>query len=138
MSKFSVSPEKEAELYRQMSKLQIREVDLEEQFIRGTGPGGQKINKTASCVYLKHIPSGIEVKCQASRSQALNRYLARRELCEKLGALISGEKSRKRNEQEKIKRQKRRRSRRSKLKMLANKKKRSDLKKTRAKPSAAD
>ena len=101
----TVSPAKAEELRGRMSRLGISEDDLEERFITGSGKGGQKVNKTASCVYLKHGPSGIEVKCQRDRSQAMNRYFARRELCDKLAEQRDGEKTRRRQEQEKIRRQ---------------------------------
>lgn len=118
MSPFNVTAQKQKQLEEQMVLLGIREEDLEEKFIKGSGAGGQKLNKTSSCVYLLHAPTGIEVKCQKERSQALNRFFARRELCEKLAEKIGGEKSRRRQETEKIRRQKRRRSRRAKERML--------------------
>ena len=99
----------------------IRDEDLVEKFILGSGKGGQKVNKTSSCVYLKHIPTGIEVKCQRDRSREMNRFLARRELCEKIEEGILKEKSKRQQQMEKIRRQKRRRSRRSKEKMLEDK-----------------
>ena len=128
MGGYKVSPEKEADLIRQMAQLNIREEDLIERFIKGSGPGGQKINKTSSCVYLRHMPSRIEIKCQRTRSQSLNRFLARRELCERLQERRLGEESRKKQAAEKIRRQKRRRSRRQKEKMLRDKRKRSETK----------
>jgi protein subunit release factor B len=76
------------ELTARMEKCGLREEDILEKFILGSGKGGQKINKTASCVYLKHIPSGIEVKCQENRSRDINRLLARRNLCSKLEELL--------------------------------------------------
>jgi len=121
MGKFKVTAEKEAQLLSRMEKLGIQEDELEEKFILGGGPGGQKINKTASCVYLKHKPSGIEVKCQQSRSQALNRFLARRELCGQMDARINRKKSVEQQKREKIRRQKRKRSKRAKDKMLDEK-----------------
>lgn len=121
MAKFKVSIEKENQLYDRMSRLGISEADILEKFVRGSGAGGQKINKTSSCVYLKHIPTGIEVKCQAERSQSLNRFLARRELCDKIETRIHGERSQKRQAFEKIRRQKRKRSKRAKEKMLFDK-----------------
>jgi len=133
MAKFKVSQEKEAELLNWMSSLGIREEDIVERFVRGSGAGGQKINKTSSTVQLLHNPSGIEIKCQKSRSQALNRYLARRELCTKLEAALLGKKSREQQEREKIRRQKRRRSRRAKEKILADKNERSKTKASRQK-----
>jgi protein subunit release factor B len=111
-----------------MDKLGLSEADLSEQFIRGSGKGGQKINKTSSCVQLIHKPSGIEIKCQSSRLQASNRFFARRALCEKLEEQILGMQSAKRQEQEKIRRQKRRRSRRAKNKMLDDKTKHGEKK----------
>ena len=123
------------ELKARMLRLNIQESDLIEKFILGSGSGGQKINKTSSCVYIKHVPTGIEVKCQSTRSRDLNRLYARRELCEKLEGILFKEKSSKQKETEKIRRQKRRRSRRSQEKMLAGKKKLSDKKNLRKSPS---
>lgn len=122
------------ELTARMQRLGIQDSDLVEKFILGSGSGGQKINKTSSCVYLKHIPTGIEVKCQSTRSRDLNRLYARRELCEKLEGLLFKEKSNKQKEIEKIRRQKRRRSRRSQEKMLENKKSHSQKKQLRKPP----
>ena len=84
MTLFNVRPEKESQLLERMARLGMRECDLVEKFVKGSGKGGQKVNKTSSCVYILHRPSGIEVKCQRERSQAMNRFLARRELCERL------------------------------------------------------
>ncbi|MDD5654758.1 MAG: peptide chain release factor-like protein, partial [Candidatus Omnitrophica bacterium] len=84
MSGFGVSPEKESALYAKMSRLGIKQEDIVESFVRSGGPGGQNVNKVSSCVHLKHLPTGIEVKCQQERSQALNRYLARRILADKI------------------------------------------------------
>lgn len=120
-------------LLQQMQRYGIQETDIEEKFIRGSGKGGQKINKTASCVWLKHQPTGIEVKCQQERSQALNRFLARRLLVQKIANQIEGEKSEEQKQIEKIRRQKRRRSKRAKEKMLANKKHRAEIKQLRSK-----
>ncbi len=122
---------KEQNLAALMERLGVKEEDLIEKFILGSGSGGQKINKTNSCVYLKHLPTGIEVKCQRDRSRELNRLFARRELCGKIEALLFREKSIKRQAIEKIRRQKRRRSRRAQEKVLAAKRHRSELKKTR-------
>jgi peptide chain release factor len=104
-----------------MKDLNIKEDDLIEKFIFGSGKGGQKINKTASCVYIKHKPSGIEVKCQKSRSRANNRMLARRILCEQLQQRIEGKQTERQKKIYKIKRQKKRRSRKQKEKILKNK-----------------
>ena len=122
---------KEEELHLRMQRLKIKDSDLVEKFILGSGSGGQKINKTSSCVYLKHLPTGIEVKCQKSRSRELNRVYARRELCEKLEELLFQEKSKKQQAIEKIRRQKKKRSRRAQEKILAGKRMRSDVKKMR-------
>lgn len=124
---------KEEELTRRMNRLEIKEGDLVEKFILGSGSGGQKINKTSSCVYLKHLPTGIEIKCQKSRSRELNRTYARRDLCDKLEELLFQEKSKKRQASEKIRRQKKRRSRKSQEKILATKRNRSEIKKNRGK-----
>lgn len=121
MTSFPVNPATADELARRMAALGIRDADLEESFIRGSGAGGQKVNKTSSCVYILHRPSGIEVKCQRERSQAMNRYFARRELCDRLEARIKGAKAARQQEAEKIRRQKRRRSRRQKARMLDDK-----------------
>lgn len=130
----SISKEKEKALIMLMEKLGVKEEDLIEKFIIGSGKGGQKINKTASCVYLKHIPSKIEVKCQINRSQALNRYMARQEICKQIAEKIHGEKTKRAKKLDKIRRQKQRRSRRLKAKILEDKKKHSEIKKTRKKP----
>ncbi|MBP7829424.1 MAG: peptide chain release factor-like protein [Kiritimatiellae bacterium] len=127
-----LSKPKSDQLSLRMAKLGVRESDLDEQFIRGSGPGGQKINKTSSTVWLRHRPSGIEIKCGRERSQALNRYLARRELCDRLEEKILGAKSARQQAIEKIRRQKRRRSRRQKERMLADKRHHSAIKQARS------
>jgi peptide chain release factor len=124
-------PDEKRKLEERMERLGIREEDLIEKFVLGSGSGGQKINKTSSCVYLKHQPTGIEVKCQRDRSRELNRIKARRELCDKLEEILFQEKSKKRQAIEKIRRQKRRRSRRAQEKILASKKHRSEIKNLR-------
>jgi protein subunit release factor B len=126
-----ITQEKWEKLHERMEKLGISEADLSEQFIRGSGKGGQKINKTSSCVQLRHAPSGIEIKCQQSRLQASNRFFARRELCDKLEEKILGIRSERQQEREKIRRQKRRRSRRAKNRMLEAKHKQSEKKELR-------
>ncbi|HMP90715.1 MAG TPA: peptide chain release factor-like protein [Kiritimatiellia bacterium] len=133
MAIYPVSPEKSDALFSRMARLGIREDDIEETFIRGSGSGGQKINKTSSCVQLLHKPTGIEVKCQRDRSQAMNRFLARRELCERMEEKVEGIKAARQQEQEKIRRQKRRRSRRQKARMLDDKKKHGEKKAMRRK-----
>ncbi len=112
MITFSVSEEKNRWLREQMAALDICEEELEEKFIRSSGKGGQHVNKTSTCVWLRHIPTGIEVKCMAERSQSVNRFLARRELVEKI-ALLNGKSTPKSLRQEKARRQKARRQRRS-------------------------
>ena len=116
--KFSVSPEKERSLRDRMEQLGIQEKDIVERFVRSRGHGGQNVNKTSTCVYLKHIPTGLEVKCQQERSQALNRFLARRILADKIEGIALGKESKEQQTREKIRRQKRRRSRRAKEKVL--------------------
>ena len=135
MSLFPVSFEKEDQLLKRMAALGIAESDLQEWFIRGGGPGGQKTNKTSSTVCLRHKPTGLEVRCAQERSQSLNRFLARRDLCDKIAAKIHGEKSRKEQEREKIRRQKRRRSRRQTAIMVDAKKKHGAKKALRRRPA---
>lgn len=127
-----VSADKEEALRGKMKSLGISEKDIIEKFIRSGGKGGQKVNKASTCVYLKHLPTGYEVKCQIERSQALNRFLARRILVEKIEKMILGKKSDEEQRIEKIRRQKRKRSKRAKLKMLEEKKKRSEKKSARS------
>jgi len=117
----TVGPRKRAELDACMAREGVVEAELVERFVLGSGSGGQKVNKTSSCVYLKHVPTGIEVKCQRARSRELNRYYARRELCEKLESRRLGAASKRQQAMEKIRRQKRRRSRRAKQRMLEDK-----------------
>jgi protein subunit release factor B len=126
-----VKKEKEEQLKKRMDELGIFDEDLIEKFILGSGKGGQKVNKSSTCVYLKHLPTGLEVKCQMDRSREMNRFLARRELCDKLEAIINKEASKKIQEAEKIRRQKKRRSRKQKEKMVDEKKRRGGVKKLR-------
>ena len=136
MSDFGVSEKKQADLAKKMQRLGIEDKDLVEKFIRSSGAGGQNVNKVATCVYLKHVPSGIEVKVQQERSQALNRFLARRLLADKIEEKIAGRASAERRRREKIRRQKRKRSKRAKEKILAEKKRQSKKKRLREKPEA--
>jgi len=116
-----VGLEKEKALREMMVRLGVREEDIVERFIRAQGPGGQNVNKVSTCVYLRHLLTGIEVKCQEERSQAQNRYRARKILLEKIECAILGKLSEEQKRIEKIRRQKRRRSRRAKLKILESK-----------------
>ena len=118
----TVSIEKQKAVEALMRDLGIREEDLDESFIRSQGAGGQKVNKSSSCVRLVHRPTGLEVKCQISRSQADNRLFARRILCEKYEAQVLKQKTEKQMEAYRIRKQKKRRSRKAKEKILANKK----------------
>ena len=115
MTTFAVSEKKMRQLLRKMEELGLREEDLLEKFIRASGRGGQKINKTSSSVYLKHIPTGIEVKCMKDRSQSVNRFLARRELLEKLEDHLGG-KSKRTLEIEKLKKRKAKKKKRGREK----------------------
>jgi len=121
MGAFPVSLEKEARLTQRMTALGVREADLEETFVRSGGHGGQNVNKTATCVMLLHRPTGLQVKCQATRQQGLNRFIARRLVLDKIEALQKGHVAAQRARIEKIRRQKRKRSRRAKERMLADK-----------------
>lgn len=119
MKSFGVSKEKQTALAREMNRLGIREEDIEETFIRSSGPGGQNTNKVATCVRLQHRPSGITVKVMRERSQALNRFLARRNLAEKIAALLYGEDSAERKKARKVIKQKKRRKRKTAKKLTA-------------------
>ena len=126
-----INPSKDAALREKMKALGIYEHDLTEHFVRSSGKGGQHVNKTSTCVYLLHRPTGLSVKCQQDRSQAVNRFLARRLLVEKIQQRILGIKTAALQAAEKIRRQKRRRSRRAKNKMLADKRHQSEKKQHR-------
>ena len=129
-----VSPEKIAALEQSMATLGIREEDLLEKFVRGSGSGGQKINKTSNCVFLKHLPTGVCIKCQVDRSREMNRFLARRELCDQLDAIRQGKAIAKTQAIEKLRRQKRPRSQRSKQRSVADKRALSQKKSMRRSP----
>ncbi len=128
MSLFTVSTDKEKALLERMASLGVAESDLRETFVRSSGPGGQKVNKTSTCVQLVHVPTGLTVKCQRERSQALNRFLARRLLLDRIERLQKGVVEAERDRAEKIRRQKRKRSKRAKEKMLEGKRRQSEKK----------
>ena len=138
MDIFGVSPAKAKALCDKMTRFGVRESEIKELFIRSSGPGGQNVNKTSTGVYLRHIPTGIEVKCTSYRSQPLNRFMARRILVERIETMALGRKSEERKRIEKIRRQKRKRSKRAKEKMLREKKIRSEKKILRKKIEGVD
>jgi protein subunit release factor B len=137
MRSFPVSPEKLKDLETRMARLGIREEDLEEHFVRSSGRGGQKLNKTSTCVCLHHKPTGLRLKVQQGRSQGLNRYWARRRLVEKLESLLEEGKTREAAERAKIRRQKARRARRARERIRADKERTARIKEGR-RPVRAD
>lgn len=132
MAMFPISSGKEKQLIERMHALGVREQDIDEQFVRSSGAGGQNVNKVSSCVVLHHRPTGMRVKCQKERSQGLNRFLARRLLLDKIEAKITGAASEEAARISKIRRQKRKRSRRAKLRLLADKRHQGEKKSRRA------
>jgi len=130
---FPASSPKAAALAERMRKLGIREADLEETFVRSGGKGGQNVNKVSTCVVLVHRSSGLAVKCQRERTQALNRYRARVMLADKIEKRILAERSATAATAAKIQRQKRRRSRKAKENLLHDKRARAEVK-ARRKP----
>jgi protein subunit release factor B len=134
MATFPVSEGKARDLASRMAALGLKDSDLDESFVRSQGAGGQHVNKVSTCVVLRHRASGVEVRCQRERSQALNRFLARRLLVERLEAMRHGREAKAVAAREKLRRQKRRRSRRSKQKMLDAKRLHGEKKAMRARP----
>lgn len=120
MAATMVSPEKIRALEERMKALDIREEDIMEKFVRCQGRGGQKLNKTSSCVWLRHEPSGIEVKCQQERSQAMNRFFARRLLVEKVEESVLGKAAPRAQRSEKIRKQKKKKALRARKKLISN------------------
>lgn len=132
MALFPVSAAKEKQLAERMEALGVEESEIDERFIRSSGAGGQKVNKVSTCVVLYHRPTGIRVRCQKERSQALNRYLARKLLLDKIETVLKEAAAEEEQRIAKIRRQKRKRSRRAKLRMLAEKRLHGEKKAMRA------
>ena len=131
MALFKVTLEKHQELAERMRRLGVSEEDLEERFIRASGPGGQKVNKASTCVYLRHLPTGLWVKCARERYQSLNRFLARRQLLDRIERMQKGIISEEQQRIAKLRRQKRKRSKRAQEKILAEKHRQSEKKSLR-------
>ena len=131
-------PEPNDPLQRRMQQLGIHDEDLLEKFIRGSGHGGQKINKTSSCVYLKHLPTGIEIKCQLDRSRLMNRQLARTELCDRIEAINKDRIAVRQQRREKIRRRNRRPSPAKRKKNVINKRRHGQKKSLRKRPGRDD
>ena len=125
-------------LTERLRKLGIREADLDESFVRSGGKGGQNVNKVATCVLLVHRPTGISVKCQLERTQALNRERARSLLADKIERRALAERRAADAAAAKARRQKRRRSRQAKEKMLHDKRVRSETKARRRRVAHGD
>jgi peptide chain release factor len=117
MSIFNVSEKKEKALLDRMLELNVKEDDIEERFIRASGPGGQKVNKSSTCVFIRHIPTDITVKYQKERSQALNRFFARRTLLDQIEYKQKGYIKEDKKRIDKIKSQKRKKRKRTKEKL---------------------
>lgn len=138
MSLFNISPEKENTLIERMELLGVSESDIRETFVRSSGPGGQNVNKVSTCVHLLHLPTGLSVKCQKERSQALNRFLARRLLLDRIERMQKGVLQAEQTRREKIRRQKRRRSKRAQEKILEAKHAQAEKKALRSRISLSE
>ena len=124
------------QIQERLDALGVLPSDVEERFVRGSGPGGQKINKTSSTVCVKHRPTGVEVRCQRERSQAANREMAWAELCAKLAERLRAERAAQTDEREQCRRRNRQKSRGQKLRMIQSKKHRAGIKAQRGRPDS--
>jgi protein subunit release factor B len=123
---------------KRLKAVHVYEADLIEKYIFGQGPGGQKINKTASCVLLQHIPTGIVIKCQAHRSREANRLQARLELCKRLEKIAKAKRLKEQKEKALQRSQNRKPTASQKQKMIENKRHRSEKKRARSRPIEHD
>ena len=124
------------EIETRLSALGLRSSEVEERFVLGSGHGGQKIQKTSSCVWLRHQPTGVEVRCQRERSQSANREMAWSELCAKLEERKRAAAAAKQDEQAKTRRRNRQKSHGQKVRMIQSKHHRAKTKARRSRPSA--
>ena len=131
MNTLPVSQEKEAQLAQRMATLGVRAADVEESFVRSGGHGGQNVNKVSTCVMLVHRPTGVQVKCQETRQQGMNRFIAWHLLLDKIEAQRQAKIKAERDRVEKLRRQKRKRSKGAKERMLADKSRHSAKKSSR-------